>query len=128
VRGLHFQVPPTAQAKLVWSVRGAVLDVVVDLRRGSPTFGRHVAVELSPADGQLYVPVGFAHGYCTLEADTEVVYKVSAPYAPDHEGGVLWNDPDLAIPWPIADADAVLAARDAALPRLADLPSVFAWT
>jgi dTDP-4-dehydrorhamnose 3,5-epimerase len=125
VRGLHFQSPPAAQAKLVWPVRGAIFDVVVDLRVGSPTFGGHVAIELSPDDGQIYVPIGFAHGYCTLEAATEVVYKVSAPYAPDQEGGILWNDPELGIPWPIAEKDAVLAPRDTALPLLADLPAVF---
>jgi dTDP-4-dehydrorhamnose 3,5-epimerase len=126
VRALHFQHPPAGQAKLVWPVRGAIFDVAVDLRRGSPTYGHHVAVELTPDAGQIFVPVGFAHGYCTLEADTEVLYKVSAPYAPEHEGGILWNDPALAIPWPVDEADAVLAPRDAALPLLAALPTVFA--
>jgi dTDP-4-dehydrorhamnose 3,5-epimerase len=96
VRGLHFQAPPFAQAKLIRVLRGAIYDVAVDIRSGSPTFGRHVAAELSAANwAQLYVPAGFAHGYCTLSDDTEVMYKVSAPYNKQSEGGVLWSDPEM---------------------------------
>ncbi|MBX9698485.1 MAG: dTDP-4-dehydrorhamnose 3,5-epimerase [Acetobacteraceae bacterium] len=126
IRGLHFQRPPVAQAKLVRVLRGAVLDVVVDLRRASPTYGRHVAVELSAENArQLYVPIGFAHGFCTLLPETEVAYKVSSFYAPAEERAVAWNDPDLALPWPFA-ADAVrLSDKDRAAPRLRDLPVFF---
>ena len=122
VRGLHFQRPPFAQDKLVRVLRGRVLDVAVDLREGSPTLGRHVSVELD-ARGfeQVWVPVGFAHGFCTLEPDTEVLYKVSRYYSPEHEGGVLWNDPELGIEWPVEEADATLSERDRRLPRLAEL-------
>ncbi len=126
VRGLHFQRPPCAQAKLVRAVRGAVLDVVVDLRRTSPTFGRHVAVELSAANWrQLFVPAGFAHGFCTLEPDTEVLYKVDAYYSAEHDGGILWNDPALGIAWPVAAEQAVLSDKDLRLPLLADLQPIF---
>ncbi len=126
VRGLHFQRAPRAQAKLLRVVRGAILDVAVDVRKASPTYGQHVAVELS-ADNwtQLYVPVGFAHGFCTLTENCEVLYKVSADYGPAEEGGVLWNDPDLAIDWPIALEDATLSARDKEWPRFKDLVSPF---
>jgi dTDP-4-dehydrorhamnose 3,5-epimerase len=127
LRGLHFQTPPFAQAKLVRVVRGAVLDVAVDLRRGSPTYGRHVALTLSDADGaQLLVPVGFAHGFLTLEPETEVVYKVSAHYAPAHDRGLLWSDPALAIAWPAPAEAIVLSDKDRAWPPLADLDSPFA--
>ena len=126
VRGLHFQRPPYAQAKLVRCVRGAVLDVVVDLRAGSPTFGQHHAVELSAESGdQLFVPPSFAHGFVTLQPETEVVYKVSAPYAPAHEAGLAWDDPDLSIAWPVAASDAVLTDRDRNWPRLRDLDTPF---
>jgi dTDP-4-dehydrorhamnose 3,5-epimerase len=121
VRGLHCQVAPSIQGKLVRVVRGAIWDVAVDIRHGSPTRGRHVAAELSAANGaQLWVPGGFLHGFCTLEPDTEVLYKVTAPYDRVAERGVVWNDPDLALPWPVAPGDAVLSDKDAALPRLAD--------
>lgn len=126
VRGLHFQLPPFAQAKLVRVLRGRILDVAVDLRRSSPTFGRHVAVELDALRGeQLFVPSGFAHGYCTREPDTLVLYKVDNAYAPDYDRGVNWLDPDLAIDWGIADGQVVLSDRDRALPNLRDLAACF---
>ena len=126
VRGLHFQRPPYAQAKLVRCVRGAILDVMVDLRAGSPTFGMHHAVELSAESGdQLFVPPCFAHGFVTLQPGTEVIYKVSAPYAPSHEAGLAWDDPDLNIGWPVVAAEAVLTDRDRRWPRLRDLETSF---
>lgn len=126
LRGLHFQRPPHAQAKLVRCVRGRIWDVAVDVRRGSPTFGRWVGAELGAADGrQLFVPTGFAHGFVTLEPDTEVEYKVTDFYAPDCDAGLIWNDPDLAIGWPLAGAQPVLSSKDAVLPRLADFDSPF---
>jgi dTDP-4-dehydrorhamnose 3,5-epimerase len=124
IRGLHFQAPPRAQAKLVRVLRGAILDVAVDLRRSSPGFGRHVAVEMRAADaGQLYVPAGFAHGFCTLEPNTEVAYKASEPYAPELDRGVAWDDPELALPWPVHAAGATLSDKDRRAPRLRDLPA-----
>jgi dTDP-4-dehydrorhamnose 3,5-epimerase len=126
VRGLHFQAPPHEQAKLLRVIRGAILDVAVDIRTTSPTFGRHVAVELSAENWtQLLVPAGFAHGFCTLTENCEVLYKVSGEYAPAAEGGLLWNDSDLGIDWPIAADAATLAARDKEWPRLRDLTSPF---
>ena len=126
VRGLHFQIGDAAQAKLIRCPRGSVLDVAVDIRRGSPTFGCHVAVVLSAENWkQLYVPVGFAHGYCTLEPEAEVLYKVSAYYCPASERGLAWDDPDLAVAWPVGAAKAVLAAKDRSYPRLAELPDFF---
>jgi dTDP-4-dehydrorhamnose 3,5-epimerase len=126
VRGLHFQIPPFAQAKLVRVLRGAICDVAVDIRRASRNYGRSVVVILSAENGrQLFVPAGFAHGYCTLEPDTEVFYKVDAPYSREHERGLRWNDPALAISWPVAEASAVLLERDRLQPLLADLPEYF---
>lgn len=126
VRGLHFQVPPAAQAKLVRVVRGAILDVALDLRRASPSYGRHVAVTLTAAAwNQLFVPAGFAHGFCTLEPDTEVLYKISHDYSPAQERGLDWRDPDLGIAWPVAADAAVLSDRDRTWPRLRDLPAYF---
>jgi len=126
VRGLHFQTPPFAQAKLVRVARGAVFDVAVDIRQGSPNFGRHVAVKLSAENWyQLFVPPGFAHGFCTLQPDTEVLYKVSAAYAPAHDKGLLWNDPALAIDWPVKADEAMVSDKDRAQPPLAELELVF---
>lgn len=126
VRGLHFQRNPRAQAKLVRVIRGRILDVVADLRRSSPTYGRWVAAEISAeAWNQIYVPVGFAHGFCTLEPDTEIAYKVTDTYAPAEDGGVFWQDEDLAIDWPVSPERAILSDKDRLLPRLRDLPPLF---
>ena len=124
LRGLHFQLPPYAQTKLVWVVRGSVLDVAVDLRRDSPTYGRHYCVELSAENMlRLFLPRGFAHGYLTLAPDTEFLYKVDAPYMPQADAGILWNDPELGIAWPVAEP--VLSGKDRMLPRLKDFHSLF---
>lgn len=115
VRGLHFQLPPYAQSKLVRVVRGAILDVAVDIRRGSPTFGRHIAVELSEHNHrQLFIPRGFAHGFSVLEGDAIVEYKCDNYYALESEGAIRWNDPTLAIDWHIADSKAIVSAKDKA--------------
>lgn len=128
LRGLHFQTPPNAQAKLIRVTRGALFDVAVDLRVGSPTFGEWVSVTLSAkAWNQVLIPTGFAHGYLTLEPETEVVYKVDDYYAPEADSGVIWNDPDLAIDWPLDDIGPVLSAKDRGLPRLAKIDSPFAY-
>jgi dTDP-4-dehydrorhamnose 3,5-epimerase len=122
VRGLHFQTPPHAQAKLVGVLSGAALDVVVDIRRGSPTFGRHVAVELSAELGnQIFVPEGFAHGICNLLPDTLVGYKVTDYFDAACDAGIAWDDPDIAIAWPVTPAEVCLSERDRRLPRLAAL-------
>lgn len=121
VRGLHCQIAPSVQGKLVRCVRGAIWDVAVDIRHGSPTYGRHVAAVLSAENWrQLWVPGGFLHGFCTLEPDTEVIYKVTADYDRAAERGVIWNDPDLALPWPVAAGAEMLSDKDRILPRLAD--------
>jgi len=125
VRGLHFQVPPYAQAKLIRVLRGRVLDVVIDLRRSSPAYGQHLTLELRESDDQLFVPAGFAHGFCTLEPDTLVVYKVDSVYSPAHDRGINWADPDLGVRWPIKESEAVLSDRDRALPRLCQLETPF---
>jgi dTDP-4-dehydrorhamnose 3,5-epimerase len=128
LRGLHFQKPPVPQGKLVRCTAGVILDVAVDIRKGSPTYGRHVAAELSAENGQqLWVPEGFAHGFCTLTEDAEVQYKVTGPYAPDCDAGIAFDDPDLAIDWPVTRETAVLSDKDKALPRLADLGDVFSY-
>jgi dTDP-4-dehydrorhamnose 3,5-epimerase len=128
LRGLHYQRPPKAQAKLIQVIQGRILDVAVDVRRGSPTYGRHAAVELSAETGeQAYIPHGFLHGFVTLEPDTLVLYKVDAPYAPECEGSVRWNDADLGIDWGVSSGAATLSAKDAAAPAFADFDSPFAY-
>ena len=128
IRGLHFQIPPMAQAKLVRVINGAVLDVAVDLRRGSPTYGHHVSRVLSAANQEeLLIPAGFAHGFCTREDDTVVLYKVSNFYSPPHERGVRWNDTTLAIDWGVSETAALLSERDQAYPGVAELSSVFEY-
>ena len=120
VRGLHYQDSPMAQGKLVGVLRGAVFDVALDIRAGSPTYGQHVSVTLSADEGnQIWIPEGFAHGYCTLEDDTLLFYKQTAFYAPDQEGGILWNDPALDIEWPVGAESAILSDKDLALPSFA---------
>jgi dTDP-4-dehydrorhamnose 3,5-epimerase len=126
VRGLHCQVAPSVQGKLVRVSRGAVWDVAVDIRRGSATYGQHVAAVLSAENwSQLWIPGGFLHGFVTLEPDTEFIYKVTADYDPQAERGVIWNDPDLALPWPVAAEQATLSEKDSRLPRLADCDDWF---
>jgi len=127
IRGLHFQLPPQAQAKLVRVVRGAIFDVAVDLRRDSPTYGRWCAATLS-ADGgeQIFIPRGFAHGLCTLEPDTIVIYKVDGYYSAAHDSGIAWNDPDIAVDWPIGPADVVVSEKDRKLQSLRHFSSPFA--
>ncbi len=126
VRGLHFQVPPRAQAKLVRVVRGEIFDVVVDIRTTSRTFGQYVAVNLSAENWrQVYAPAGMAHGFMTLTEHTEVIYKTSDEYAPECEGGLNWLDADLQIPWPIAPETAFVNSRDKAWPILRDLHPPF---
>ena len=128
VRGLHFQVPPFAQHKLVRVVRGAIFDVAVDIRVGSPTFGQHVSAVISADNwNQILVPVGFAHGLVTLEPSTEVIYKVSEVYSPEHDKGLLWNDEALGIAWPVTEAEAILSEKDKRQPRLAALPACFRY-
>jgi dTDP-4-dehydrorhamnose 3,5-epimerase len=128
VRGLHCQVAPSAQGKLVRVVKGAIWDVAVDIRRGSPTYGQYAAAELSEANwAQLWIPPGFLHGFCTTAPDTEVIYKVTADYDREAERGVIWNDPDLALPWPVAAGDALLSDKDRVLPRLAACEPWFSY-
>ena len=126
LRGLHYQIAPMAQDKLVRVVRGSILDVAVDIRRSSPTFGRHVSAVIS-ADNwrQILVPIGFAHGFVTLEPNTEVVYKVTNYYSPAHDRGILWNDPALGIDWGVSAGEAVLSEKDRKHPTLAEAGDLF---
>jgi len=128
LRGLHYQLPPKAQGKLLRVTRGAIFDVAVDIRKGSPNFGRHADAVLS-ADNwyQLWVPAGFAHAYCTLEDDTEVQYKVTDFYSPAHDRGIFWNDPRLTITWPVTVETALVSDRDRKLPRLAEQSELFEY-
>ena len=126
VRGLHFQLPPFAQDKLVRVVRGAILDVAVDIRKGSPTFGRHVSAVISASEwNQILGRGGFAHGFCTLAPYTEVIYKVTNYYSPEHDRGLLWNDPELGIAWPVSADKARLSDKDHKHPTLAQLGDLF---
>lgn len=126
IRGLHFQIPPFAQGKLVRVVHGAVVDVAVDIRRNSPTFGRHVSAILSAKNWrQMWIPVGFAHGFCTIEPNTEVIYKVTTYYSKSDERGIAWNDSDLGIQWPVDPGEAILTDRDREFPRLSEIQSYF---
>lgn len=126
VRALHFQIAPFAQDKLVRCIRGSILDVAMDIRHGSPTFGKHVSATLT-ADGgeQIFVPKGFAHGFVTLEEGCEISYKVSNYYSPTHDRNIRWNDPSLGIAWDVAEKDAILSPKDVAAPLLADTPVYF---
>ena len=128
LRGLHFQRAPRAQGKLIRVIKGAIFDVAVDIRLGSPTYGRHVSARLDGVLGdQLWVPAGFAHGYCTLEPDTIVAYKVTYSYSPADEGGVIWNDPAIGIDWPDLGYSPVLSDKDLKLPCLANLRPAFVY-
>lgn len=127
VRGLHFQTPPHAQSKLVRCGRGAIFDFAVDIRKGSPTYGQWAGYKLSAENGmQLFIPTGFAHGFVTLEPDSEIIYKCSDYYTPEVEGALRWNDPAIGIKWPLK-GDAILSDKDAAAPNLADLDSQFVF-
>ncbi|MCH8097934.1 MAG: dTDP-4-dehydrorhamnose 3,5-epimerase [Proteobacteria bacterium] len=126
IRGLHFQIAPFEQTKLVRVTRGAIFDVALDIRQGSPSYGQHVSTIISAENWrQILVPAGFAHGYCCLDPDTEVIYKVTDYYSPDHERGVLWNDPALGIDWPVPDAEVIVSGKDGDNPVLAELPGYF---
>lgn len=128
VRGLHFQKPPFTQSKLVRVIKGAVLDVAVDIRAGSPTYGQHVAVELSESNHrQLFIPKGFAHGFSVLSEEAIFLYKCDNFYAPQSEGGIAWDDPDLAIDWQIPADKIILSAKDANYPRLKDYQTDFVY-
>ena len=128
IRGLHFQIAPFAQAKLLRVTAGSILDVAVDIRCGSPSYGRHVALVLSATDwNQIFIPDGFAHGYCTLEPNTEVFYKVNTYYSPEHDRGLLWNDPALGIAWPVSADEALVSDRDRKHPVLSRLPQHFRY-
>ena len=126
LRGLHFQTPPFAQDKLVRVVKGAILDVAVDLRKGSPTFGKYVAAEISAEEwNQILVPIGFAHGFITLTPDVEAIYKVTNYYAPECDKGLLWSDPALGIDWPTPEGGPILSDKDKVQPLLAEIDSPF---
>ena len=126
IRGLHFQTHPMAQGKLVRCAQGAIFDVAVDIRHDSPTFGQWVGVELTPEKcNQLWVPVGFAHGFCTLVPDSIVAYKVTNYYSPENDKGMMWDDPAVGVVWPDVADSATLSAKDKVQPRLADLPPYY---
>ncbi len=126
LRGLHFQRPPAAQDKLVRVSRGSIFDVAVDIRRGSPTFGKWAGLVISAAEwNQLFVPSGFAHGFVTLEEDSEVLYKVSAPYSPEHERAIRFDDPAIGIEWPVAAGELILSDKDRSAPPLAEVDTGF---
>ena len=128
LRGMHFQINPYAQGKLLRVIRGAIYDVAVDIRAGSPTFGEWVGYEISAKLwNQIFIPVGFAHGFCTLEDNTEVMYKVTAPYSPENERGLAWNDDELAIDWPIDNDAPILSEKDTSYPELRNLPTFFKY-
>jgi len=129
IRGLHFQLEPRAQGKLVRCIAGAIFDVAVDIRRSSPTYGQYVSAELSAQNGhQLWVPTGFAHGFCTLLPATEVSYKVTDYYSPEHDRGLRWDDPAIGIEWPSVAKDAILSSKDKVQPLLSDLKESFSNT
>jgi dTDP-4-dehydrorhamnose 3,5-epimerase len=126
VRGLHFQIEPHAQGKLIRVLRGSIFDVALDIRRGSASFGRHVSTVLSAENwSQIWIPIGFAHGFCTLEPNTEVFYKTTAYYAPDSGCGIKWDDPALGIAWPVDPKEVVVSETDRSYSRFADLPAAF---
>jgi len=128
IRGLHFQPPPHEQGKLVHCTRGSIIDVAVDIREGSPTYGQHVSVELNASNAhQIWVPAGFLHGFATLEPDTEVVYKVTDYYAPECDRNILWNDPDLNIDWGITESAAVISGKDASAPAFSTFQTPFSF-
>jgi dTDP-4-dehydrorhamnose 3,5-epimerase len=128
LRGFHFQLPPAAQSKIIYVMQGKILDVAVDVRRGSPTFGDYVATELSSNSAHyFYVPVGFAHAFLTLSDEVRVMYKVSSYYAPKLESGIRWNDPDLAFPWPCKEAEMTISDKDRQLPLLNEFDSPFVY-
>ncbi len=126
LRGLHFQSNPKPQAKLVWVIRGKIFDVAVDIRKGSPTYCKWVGEILSESNHKmLYVPVGFAHGFCVLSREADVVYKVSEEYAPEYDRGIIWNDPEIGIRWPVEKP--LLSKKDASLPRLKEVENNFVY-
>jgi dTDP-4-dehydrorhamnose 3,5-epimerase len=128
LRGLHFQTPPHAQGKLLHVIRGSIFDVAVDIRVGSPTFGLHVSANLSAENWrQIWIPPGFAHGYCTLEPNTEVIYKVTDYYAPECDRGIRWDDAALGVKWPVDSASAKLSDKDRRLPAFSEMTSAFVF-
>jgi dTDP-4-dehydrorhamnose 3,5-epimerase len=128
LRGLHYQAPPFEQAKLVRVIRGSIYDVAVDIRHGSPTFGNWIGLTLSAEKwNQIYVPEGFAHGFLTLEPNCEVLYKVSAPYSPEHDRTIRFDDPEIGVEWPIANLEPILSSKDQAAPLLADAEPAFRY-